>query len=196
MKSRVLKVSRNISTLVVNFADGAPPDPEARIITATCGALRVSSVYVPNGRALDHDHYRYKLDWMARLAAHVAADASRTDGVVVMGDFNIAPDDRDVYDPVKYVGATHVSAPERAALDTLRSSGLDDVFRRHHGAAGLFSWWDYRAGDFHEGRGMRIDLVLASPEVAARSNWAVIDRNARKGQQPSDHAPVVVDLDD
>ncbi len=186
-----------IEGVVANFADGAPPDPEARIITATCGGIRVSSVYVPNGRALDQDHYQYKLAWMERLRAHVAAAGEPSDDVVVMGDFNIAPEDRDVYDPSKFVGATHVSEPERAVLGTLEAWGLEDLFRRHHpDAAGVYSWWDYRAGDFHQGRGMRIDLVLGSRSVAARSNWSVIDRNARKGQQPSDHAPVVVDLDD
>jgi exodeoxyribonuclease-3 len=127
---------------------------------------------------------------------HVSLTAQPTDDVVVMGDFNIAPDDRDVYDPAKYVGATHVSPPERESLAALCEWGLEDVFRRHHADGGVFSWWDYRAGDFHEGRGMRIDLVLASRSVAERSRFVLIDRNARKGQLPSDHAPVVVDLDE
>jgi exodeoxyribonuclease-3 len=113
----------------------------------------------------------------------------------VCGDFNVAPDDRDVYDPEKFVGSTHVTPEERAAVGKLVEWGLVDVFREHHQEAGLYSWWDYRAGDFHQGRGMRIDLVLASAPVATASRWCIIDRNARKGQQPSDHAPVVVDLD-
>ena len=180
--------------VVADFADGGSADPDARIITATCGGVRISSVYVPNGRSLDNDHYRYKLDWMARLRAHVAAMGNADDDVVVAGDYNIAPEDRDVYDPDKLIGATHVSEPERAALGKLASWGLGDVFRRFHQDPKLYSWWDYRAGDFHQGRGMRIDLILASASVADRARWCVIDRNARKGTSPSDHAPVVVDL--
>jgi exodeoxyribonuclease III len=184
-----------IDDVVANFADGLEPDPEARILTARCGGLRVSSVYVPNGRSLDHEHYQYKLAWLERLRAHVAGAGPATDDVVVMGDFNIAPQDRDVYDPSKYVGATHVSNAERAALASLEAWGFQDLFRAQHPAADkVFSWWDYRAGDFHQGRGMRIDLVLGTASVVPRVTWAVIDRNARKGQLPSDHAPVVVDL--
>jgi exodeoxyribonuclease-3 len=185
-----------LDDVVAGFDDGDPPDADARLVTATCAGIRVSSVYVPNGRALDHDHYRYKLAWMARLRAQLEQHASPSGEVVVAGDFNIAPDDRDVYDPAAFVGATHVSEPERAALAALTQWGLEDVFRRCYDQDGLFSWWDYRAGDFHQGRGMRIDLVLASAPVARRARWCVIDRNARKGQQPSDHAPVVVDLED
>ena len=184
-----------ITDVVAGFADGGPPDPDARLISATCGGLRLSTVYVPNGRALDHEHYRYKLDWLDRLKHHIATTVSPQQPVVVAGDFNIAPADPDVYDPAKFVGATHTSPPERAALAALEAWGLQDVFRRHYAKPSCFSWWDYRAGDFHEGRGMRIDLVLASEPVAAASRWCVIDRNARKGQLPSDHAPVVVDLD-
>ena len=185
-----------LSDVVAGFADGGPPDPDARIITATCGAIRVSSVYVPNGRALDHEHYRYKLDWMRRLRAHAAADGGHGVDRIIAGDFNIAPEDRDVYDPAKFLDATHTSAAERQVLADLCSDGLVDLFRVHHDADRLYSWWDYRAGDFHQGRGMRIDLVLGSATLAARCTWAIIDRNARKGTQPSDHAPVVVDLDD
>ena len=183
-----------LSDVVANFADGEQPDAEARLIGATCGGLRVTSVYVPNGRALGHDHYHYKLTWLARLKAHLLADPHAAGNVVVAGDFNIAPTDADVYDPAKFVDSTHTSAPERAALAELESIGLTDVFRRMHDAPRLYSWWDYRGGDFHQGRGMRIDLVLASPGVAERATYAVIDRNARKGTSPSDHAPVIVDL--
>lgn len=187
---------RGLDDPVRGFADGDPADPEARLVSATCGGIRVSSVYVPNGRALDHDHYRYKLAWMKRLLVHLQRNERPTADVVVTGDFNIAPDDRDVYDPAKLVGSTHVSQPERDALNELEKWGLVDVFRRQHSADKLFSWWDYRAGDFHQGRGMRIDLLLASASVAARTRWTIVDRNARKGQQPSDHAPVVMDIDD
>jgi exodeoxyribonuclease-3 len=181
---------------VSGWADGGEPDRDARIVTATCGGVRVSSVYVPNGRSLDDPHYLYKLDWLARLRAHLVALGTADDAVVVTGDFNIAPDDRDVYDPAKFVGATHVSEAERTALAAIEAWGLVDMFRQHHDGDRLYSWWDYRAGDFHQGRGLRIDLVLGSASVAARSRFAIVDRNARKGQQPSDHAPVIVDLDD
>lgn len=181
---------------VANFADGQAPDAEARVITATCAGVRVTSVYVPNGRSLDHEHYQYKLAWMARLRAHVALNSSATDPVVVTGDFNIAPDDRDVHDPAKLAGATHVSQAERDQLAALCQWGMTDIFRHHHQDSKLYSWWDYRAGDFHMGRGMRIDLILGTAPVVARSTFCVVDRNARKGTSPSDHAPVLVDLVD
>jgi exodeoxyribonuclease-3 len=184
-----------LDDVVVDFADGGEPDVDARIISATCAGVRLMSVYVPNGRALDQDHYQYKLAWLARLRAHLAATCTPDRDVAICGDFNIAPTDVDVYDPAKFVGATHVSPPERAALGELEAWGLQDAFRTFWpDAEKVYSWWDYRAGDFHEGRGMRIDLVLATASLAARVQWAVIDRNARKGKQPSDHAPVVIDL--
>jgi exodeoxyribonuclease-3 len=183
-----------IADVVVNFADGGAPDPDARIVTALCGGMRVSSVYVPNGRSLDHEHYQYKLGWLAQLRRHVAALNQPGDDVVVAGDFNIAPSDIDVYDPRKFIDATHTSAAERALLSELCEWGMVDVFRQQHSEPKLYSWWDYRAGDFHMGRGLRIDLVLASHSVAARSTYSVVDRNARKGTLPSDHAPVIVDV--
>jgi exodeoxyribonuclease-3 len=191
-------VSRlGLDAVELGFADGKPPDPEARLVTATCGGLRVMSVYVPNGRALDHDHYRYKLRWLERLVAHLDATADPSLPVAVCGDFNVAPTDLDVWDPAAFQDATHVSEPERDALHRLLDWGLHDVFREQHpDAGGLFSWWDYRAGNFHKGIGMRIDLVLGSAPVAAGVRWALIDRNARKGKLPSDHAPVVVELDE
>jgi exodeoxyribonuclease-3 len=171
-------------------------DPEARLVWATCGGVRVASAYVPNGRALDHEHYRYKLAWLARLQATLAATTDPTDAVVVAGDFNIAPTDDDVYDPAAFVDATHTSPAERAALAEIEGWGLIDVFRRLQPEPGLYSWWDYRAGNFHKHKGMRIDLVLASRPVADRAAFATIDRNARKGESPSDHAPVIVDFAD
>jgi exodeoxyribonuclease-3 len=185
-----------IDDVVADFADGAGPDPDARILSATCGGIRTMSVYVPNGRAVGHEHYKYKLAWLARLRAHLAAMCTPDQDVLVCGDFNIAPTDTDVWDPEKVHGATHVSPPEREALAAIEGWGLTDAFRTVWDAPSVFSWWDYRAGDFHEGRGMRIDLVLMSAPLASRVTWAVIDRNARKGKQPSDHAPVVVDLAD
>jgi exodeoxyribonuclease-3 len=183
-----------LDDVVANFAPGVEPDHEARIITATCAGVRVSSVYVPNGRAVDHDHYRYKLGWLDRLLAHLDADTSPDRDVVVAGDFNIAPVDADVHDPAAFVGATHASGPERDRLAALEAWGLVDLFRTRVTADRVYSWWDYRAGDFHQGRGMRIDLVLGSRSLADRTEWCVVDRNARKGKQPSDHAPVVVDV--
>ena len=178
---------------VFGFGPG-DPDPEARLVWATCGGIRVASVYVPNGRGLDQDHYKYKLDWLAKLRATVAATADPADPVVIAGDFNIAPTDDDVYDPAKFLDQTHTSPPERAALGELEAWGLVDSFRLRQPEPGLYSWWDYRAGMFHKHQGMRIDLVMASKPVADRVVFATIDRNARKGQQPSDHAPVIIDL--
>ncbi|NLD76892.1 MAG: exodeoxyribonuclease III [Acidimicrobiales bacterium] len=172
------------------------PDPEARLIWATCGGIRVASAYVPNGRALDHDHYRYKLDWLANLRAQLDQGYDPTEPVVVAGDFNIAPTDEDVWDASKFVDATHTSPPEREALAKIVDWGLVDMFRQVRPEPSLFSWWDYRAGRFHKHEGMRIDLLLGSDPVAERVRFATIDRNARKGQQPSDHAPVIVDLAD
>ena len=179
------------------FADDAEPDAEARLMTARCDGITVVTVYVPNGRSLDADHYQYKLAWLDRLGAHLDAVAPNGTPVIVAGDFNIAPTDDDLYDPAAFVGQTHVSPPEREKLQALLDRGLTDEFRHvHPDAAKVFSWWDYRRGDFHEGRGMRIDLVLASAPVVERTEWCVIDRNARKGKLPSDHAPVIVDLRD
>jgi exodeoxyribonuclease-3 len=168
---------------------------EARVVSATCGGVRVASVYVPNGRSPDHEQFAFKLEWLGRLRDHLDAACDASAPVIVCGDFNIAPDDRDVWDPAAFAGSTHVQPEERAALGALIDWGLVDVFRRHHDADGLFSWWDYRAGNFHKKKGMRIDLVLATASLAERSTWALIDRNARKGKLPSDHAPVVVEFD-
>ena len=183
-----------LDDIVDDFADGGDPDADARLVSATCAGIRLSSVYVPNGRGLEHDHYTYKLGWLDRLLGHLRATADPNGDVIVAGDFNIAPHDDDVYDIAKFNGATHVSEPERERLRAMLGWGLHDLVRDHVGTGGVFSWWDYRAGDFHQGRGMRIDLVLGSATVAERVEWAIIDRNGRKGKQPSDHAPVVVDL--
>ena len=179
------------------FADGADADAEARLMTARCDGITVVTVYVPNGRALDADHYRYKLSWLERLQAHLDAVSTPGEPVIVAGDWNIAPTDADVYDAVAFEGQTHVSPAERERLLAFADRGLVDLFRAvHPDAPGVFSWWDYRRGDFHEGRDMRIDLVLGSAPIVERTEWCIIDRNARKGKQPSDHAPVIVDLRD
>ena len=173
---------------------GAPgfPHQEARAISAVCGGIRVYSVYVPNGREPDSEHYQYKLAWLTALRDTAAAAPPET---VICGDMNIAPTDADVFDPEAYVGQTHVTAPERAALTKLMDVGLHDVVRDRWPTQRVFSYWDYRAGMFHQDLGMRIDLVLATEPVASRVKAAWVDRHARKGTGPSDHAPVIVDLD-
>jgi exodeoxyribonuclease III len=168
---------------------------ESRFLSATCGEVRVSSVYVPNGRAVGTEHYEAKLAWLEQLRTHLADTSDPAAKIAVCGDFNIAPDDRDVWDAEKAHGATHVSEPERKALAAICEWGLVDAFRLRYGDERLFSWWDYRAGDFHNGRGMRIDLVLVTQPLAGAVSYALIDRNARKGKLPSDHAPLFVDFD-
>jgi exodeoxyribonuclease-3 len=180
---------------VVAGIDGAPgfPDPEARAVAATCGGIRMTSVYVPNGRVPDSEHYRYKLAWLAALREAVAVGPA---AAIVCGDMNIAPTDEDVFDPDAYIGQTHVTPPERAALASLQAAGLHDVIRDRWPDQRIFTYWDYRAGMFHKNLGMRIDLVLATDSVAARVRAGWVDRHARKGTGPSDHAPVIVDLDE
>jgi exodeoxyribonuclease-3 len=180
---------------VVPGLPGGPgfPHQEARAVAATCGGIRVVSVYVPNGRVPDSEHYRYKLEWLASLRETVAAAG---DAALVCGDMNIAPADADVFDPDAYIGQTHVTAPERAALAELQGVGLRDVVRERWPDERVFTYWDYRAGMFHQDLGMRIDLVLAGAPVADRVKAAWVDRHARKGKGPSDHAPVIVDLDE
>jgi len=169
------------------------PHPEARAVSATCDGVRVVSVYVPNGREPGSEHYRYKLAWLGALREVVAAGPEAT---VVCGDMNIAPTDDDVFDPDAYAGQTHVTEPEREALAELQALGLRDVVRDRWPGERVFTYWDYRAGMFHQDLGMRIDLILASAPVADRVKAAWIDRQARKGSGPSDHAPVIVDLDE
>jgi exodeoxyribonuclease III len=173
------------------------PDPsvvEARTVAVTCGPVRVRSVYVPNGRTPDDPHYQYKLRWLAALRPVVAAEAAGPLPYALMGDFNVAPTDADVWDPAAFVGATHVTPAERAAVAGLVDDGLTDV-KPHIVKGEPFTYWDYRAGMFHKGMGMRIDLVLANAAMTGAVTDAWIDREARKGKGASDHAPVVLDLD-
>jgi exodeoxyribonuclease-3 len=170
------------------------PDAEARAVSAVCGDIRFMSVYVPNGRTPDDPHYQYKLAWLAALRDALEADIAAGPAVVA-GDFNVAPTDADVWDPAAFVGATHVTPPERDAIAALRDAGLRDIPARPMKGDHPFTYWDYRAGMFHQNMGMRIDLVLATPSVADRVTDAVVDREARKGKGPSDHAPIVVDID-
>lgn len=173
----------------------APPVVEARALGATCGPLRVWSVYVPNGRAPDSPHYEYKLRWLAALRDALAPEVTADGPFLVAGDFNVAPTDADVWDPGVFVGSTHVTEPERAALAELRGLGLTDVVPRALKYGTPYTYWDYRAGMFPKNQGMRIDLVYANAAAADRVTDAYVDREARKGKGPSDHAPVVVDLD-
>lgn len=168
--------------------------PEARLVWATCGGVRVASAYVPNGRELDHPHYRYKLRWLSSLRAHLDLLESPDEPVLVTGDFNIAPEDEDVWDINVFADSTHVSEPEREKLREVCEWGLTDVFRDRYGPAdGLYTYWDYRSGRFNRREGMRIDHILASAALAERLEWVVVDRNARKAwgeDKPSDHAPL------
>ena len=183
---------------IVRGIEGAPgfPNPEARAVSATCDGVRMVSVYVPNGRTPGSEHYEYKLEWLAALRNMVAAGAGGPESTIVCGDMNIAPTDEDVFDPEAYVGHTHVTPPERRALAELQQVGLHDVVRDRWPDSRVFTYWDYRAGMFHQDLGMRIDLVLAGDSVSKRVRAAWVDRQARKGSGPSDHAPVIVDLDE
>jgi exodeoxyribonuclease-3 len=178
-------------------AEDFDPFDEARMVSARCGGIRFTCLYAPNGRILDSPWYAGKLRWFARLRTWLDEAADAAEPLVIGGDLNVTPADEDVWDAARAHGSTHVSAPERAALATLRDWGLADLYRRVEPAAGRFSWWDYRAGMFHRNEGMRIDLLYGTAPVAQRVVWAEIDREARKGPPtPSDHAPVVVDLDE
>ena len=179
-------------------AGGAIIDPyegDARLLAATCGDVRVVCVYVPNGREVGTEFYDRKLVWLDALRAWLSATSDPAQPLAVVGDFNVAPEDRDVWSTAAFEGATHVTGPERDAVAALRDWGLVDGFRALYDQERLFTYWDYRRGDFHNHRGMRIDLVLVTAPLADRLRWGIIDRNARKGKGPSDHAPVVVDLD-
>jgi exodeoxyribonuclease III len=168
--------------------------PEPRALAATCGGVRVCSIYVPNGREPGHEHYTYKLAWLEALREAVATDAAGPLPFALLGDFNIAPTDDDVWDPAAFTHATHVTAPERAALSALRDLGLRDVVPRPLKYDRPFTYWDYRAGMFHKNLGMRIDLVYANALFADAVTDAYVDREARKGTGASDHAPILVDL--
>ncbi len=168
---------------------------DARLVAARCGGVEVVSVYVPNGREVATDHYDRKIQWLAALREWVSTRCTPSDPLVVAGDFNVAPEDRDVWDMARFDGATHVTAPERDAVAALCDWGMQDAFRLVYPQTDrLYTYWDYRAGDFHQHRGMRIDLVLVTKPVADTVWFALVDRNARKGTQPSDHAPVIVDF--
>ena len=166
-------------------------DEQARALAATVGGVRIIDLYVVNGQAVGSEKYDYKLRWLAAAHDWIAAERARHPDLVVLGDFNIAPDDRDVHDPAAWAGSVLVSDPERAALGALFALGLKDSFRLFEQPDGAFSWWDYRMGAFRRNRGLRIDHILLSAPLAAECRSCVIDRAPRKLERPSDHAPVV-----
>ena len=170
-------------------------DPQRRVIAATVGGVRLVNVYVPNGQEVGSEKYAYKLAWLEKLHAWLKGELARHPRLAIVGDFNIAPEDRDVHDPAKWEGSVHVSEPERKALAALTQLGLVDLFRRFEQAPGTFSWWDYRMGAFRRNHGLRIDLVLASEALAASCKACSVDRSPRAWERPSDHAPVVASFD-
>ncbi len=178
-----------VLTDMPGFADAA-----RRVLAASTGQLRVINLYVPNGQAVDSDKYHYKLRWLEALAGWLRSELEAGGRLVVLGDFNIAPEDRDVHDPAAWVGSVHVSEPERAGFRRLLGLGLSDVFRRFEQPPETFSWWDYRMGAFRRNLGLRIDLVLAQQELAAACTACAIDRAPRRAERPSDHAPVIADF--
>jgi exodeoxyribonuclease III len=196
-----------LSAVVTNFGEPrrAPatsdvgddePLAEARMIAAASGGVRVVCIYAPNGRSVGSPFYEAKLAWYERLARWLREAADPAEPLVIGGDFNVAPEDADVWDPQACHGGTHVSPPEREAFARLGRWGLVDVYRKHHPEPDRYTWWDYRAGNFHKNIGMRIDHLLATRPLAERTVWAEIDREARKGKPiPSDHAPLLVDVD-
>jgi exodeoxyribonuclease-3 len=199
---------RGLEDVVANFGDplATPKTPdvgddeplaEARMISAVCGGIRVVSLYAPNGRVVGSPFYEAKLAWFERLARWLIQARKPEEPLVLGGDFNVAPADEDVWDAQACHGGTHVSPPEREAFARLRGWGLFDAYRLHHPETGRYTWWDYRAGNFHKNFGMRIDHLLVTAPVQERTVWAEIDREARKGKPiPSDHAPLVIDVDE
>ena len=177
-----------------SFGDDVPDD-EARVIAATTHGMRVVCVYVPNGQDLQSDRYPYKLAWYKRLRAYLERTSSPDQPLALCGDFNVTPDDRDVWSPEKWAGQIHVSQPERDALADMAGFGLTDVFRTHHGDEKIYSWWDYRGVSFFKNQGLRIDMIYLTAPLTQRCSACVIDRNARKGQDASDHAPVIATID-
>jgi exodeoxyribonuclease-3 len=184
-------------TQALDCAFGIPEDadPQRRVVAAGVGPIRLVNVYVPNGQAVGSEKYTYKLAWLERLRAYLAALLASNEYLLVVGDFNIAPEDRDVHDPAEWEGSVHVSAPEREALGRITALGLSDLFRRFDQPKNAWSWWDYRMNAFRRDRGLRIDLMLASPALAERCTACTIDRAPRTWERPSDHAPVTAAFD-
>ncbi|MFH1177631.1 MAG: exodeoxyribonuclease III [Acidobacteriota bacterium] len=184
-------LSRDEASRLELALPGDPGDEEARFLAATIGQVRVIDVYVPNGGEVGIDRYFFKLSWYRRLRTYLESSCRATDLLVICGDFNVAPEDRDVWDPEKRRGKILFSEPEKEALQNLTAWGLVDTLRLHHQEGGIYTWWDYRVGSFHRGWGLRIDHILASPALAPHCTAVEVDREERKGEKPSDHAPVV-----
>ncbi len=175
---------------VTQSLPGDPSDTEGRFLSARIQDIRIINVYVPNGQTVESDKYDYKLRWYGRLRSFLD-QCDPNSHVLVCGDFNVAPEDRDVWDPAQWRGQVLFSDPEKAALRHVVEWGLTDALRLHHPEGGLYTWWDYRAGAFHRGWGLRIDHILVSAPLAKRCTAVEIDRDERKGEKPSDHAPVI-----
>ncbi len=190
----VALLARTEPTDVVRGLDDGVEDPQSRVLAGTVAGVRVVCVYAPNGQEVGAPAYGYKLDWFRRLRGYLDRRHRPEEKLVVCGDFNIAPEARDVYNPAALEGQVLCSQPERDALANLCAFGLADTFRKHHAEAGLYSWWDYRMLGFPKNHGLRIDHLLATPPMLAACTAAGIDREARKGKQPSDHAPVTADF--
>jgi len=182
-----------ISDIATGLSDEVD-DPQSRLIAATVGGIRVVTAYVPNGQTVGSDKYAYKLAWLARLRSHLDARYRPADPLVLCGDFNAAPEARDVCDPERMAGEVLFHPEVREALARVQAFGLVDLFRQHHAEAGVYSWWDYRMLAFPKNQGARIDHIFATSSLAARCSSMVIDRNARKGKLPSDHAPLVAEF--
>jgi exodeoxyribonuclease-3 len=189
-------LSREPARDVVRGMPGDGPDADRRLIAATVGGLKLVNVYVPNGQAVESPKFPYKLDWLSRLRGFLDGYASPSESLLVVGDFNVAPEDRDVHDPERWRGQVLFHPREHEALARVSAFGLEDLFRRHHPEPGWFSWWDYRMLAFPRNHGLRIDLILGTAAARARCLSCEIDREERKGDKPSDHAPVVAVLDD
>lgn len=170
-------------------------DPQRRVLAATIDGVRVVNLYVPNGQSVGSEKYAYKLRWLAALRDWLREELARHPRLIALGDFNIAPEDRDVHDPAAWAGSVHVSEPERAALRELLALGLADSFRLFEQPPGTYSWWDYRQGAFRRNNGLRIDLLLVSDALAKACTQSVIDREPRRAERPSDHAPAIASFD-
>jgi len=191
----VALLSREAPRDVARGFDDGEPDPEARLIAASVGGLLVVNVYVPNGQAVGSEKFAWKLRWLARLRGWLDRRHRSTEALALCGDFNVAPEDRDVWDPEKWRGQVLFSDAEKAALREVYAFGLVDALRLRNPEAGVHTWWDYRMGAFHRGWGLRIDHVLVTPPLAQRVRSVVVDRDERKGKEPSDHAPVIAEFE-
>lgn len=190
----VATLSRNQAAEIQKGFPEDAPDAQRRLLSGVINGVRVVNVYIPNGSEVGSDKYVYKLAWLAQLKSFFVQHCSNQEPLVLCGDFNIAPEDRDVHDPILWYGKILCSPEERAALEQIAAWGLVDVFRQHHHDRGLFSWWDYRGGGFRRNFGLRIDHLWATAPLASKSVGCVIDLAPRKLERPSDHAPVLAEF--